>query len=179
MEYLDNYIVSLDDIKNQEIHFDYEIGKEFFACFDNEEVNDGKLICSLDITKEPRMYVFAFKIEGYVVVTCDRCLDEFNFELDDEYELMVKLGSVNEEETEDVVIISSNTKEINVAQYIYEYIHLSLPLKKIHPEDESGKSLCNQEMVKKLEELSQNVTETPKDDEIDPRWNDLKNLNFN
>ena len=69
-------------------------------------------------------------------------------------------------------MISEGTYEINVAQYFYEMIVLSMPQKRVHPGIKDG-SLEN-DIVEKLKELE------PKEENLngsqDPRWNKLKDL---
>ncbi len=177
MEHLDNYIVSLINIKNQDNNFNYEITNDFFECFDYGDIKEGAVDCNLDIIKENDTYTFLFHFEGKVKVTCDRCLDEFDYSIKQDYKLFVKQGNYTNEDAEDIVILSFEENEINISQYIYEYIHLALPLQKIHPDDKKGKSTCNAEMLKKIEELSQQ--EESNNQEIDPRWDVLKKMNFN
>ena len=46
-----------------------------------------------------------------------------------------------------------------------------LPIQKVHPDDENGKSTCDPDMLKKIREhmvIDENIT--------DPRWDELKNL---
>ena len=86
------------------------------------------------------------------MITCDRCLDEFNFPVDYQTKLIVNFGKNKGEVTEEIITISESDHEINVAQYIYEFIHLALPMKKVHPDDEKGVSTCNGEVMKKLKE---------------------------
>ena len=65
--------------------------------------------------------------------------------------------------------------EVNIQQYIYELIVLSIPLKRVHPGVEDG--TLESDVLDKLEELSINNNENKNDeDEIDPRWDKLKNL---
>ncbi|GAG53875.1 unnamed protein product, partial [marine sediment metagenome] len=56
------------------------------------------------------------------------------------------------------------------------YIHLALPPKRAHPDDENGKSMCDAEILKKLKELK--GKEIEKQDN-DPRWEALKKIKFN
>ena len=55
-----------------------------------------------------------------------------------------------------------------ISNFIYEYIMLLLPYKRVHPE---GEDLCDQEVVDKLNQHTQN--------ESDPRWAALKELKNN
>ena len=56
--------------------------------------------------------------------------------------------TTNEELTEEISIINRNKTQINVAGYIYEFIALALPMKKIHPD------------LRKPEEEGEEETET-------------------
>ena len=89
-----------------------------------------------------------------------------------EKKLIVKFGNETYEETDEILIIPETDYQIDLYHYVYEYINLLLPVKKVHPEDSNGNSTCNAEVIKKLEELeNQNPT--------DPRWNELKKLKNN
>jgi uncharacterized metal-binding protein YceD (DUF177 family) len=89
--------------------------------------------------------------------------------------LFVKFGETNEEQTDEIIVLSFSEHEFDLKQYLYEYILLSLPYRKVHPNDKKGKSLCNKEMLKKLNEY----VIRGDDQTIDPRWDNLKNLFLN
>ena len=64
--------------------------------------------------------------------------------------------------------------EVNIQQYIYESIILAVPIKKIHPGVEDG--TLQSEILDKLEELRPGGNQEEKDNETDPRWDNLKKL---
>jgi len=51
---------------------------------------------------------------------------------------------------------------------------LSLPFKRVHPNDANGRATCNKEMIAKLKKHL--VNEGKKEDKTDPRWDILKDL---
>jgi len=69
-----------------------------------------------------------------------------------------------------VVVIPETEYTFDLAPYLYEFIHLALPVRLIHPDDENGNSTCDPDMLRRLEKLI--PTET-----IDPRWEALRKLN--
>jgi uncharacterized metal-binding protein YceD (DUF177 family) len=72
-----------------------------------------------------------------------------------------------------VQVIPDTAHEIDLAPFLYEYIHLLLPVRRVHPDERNGQSGCNPEVLKKLEELAPHP-------HLDPRWetlNRLKNVN--
>ena len=70
-----------------------------------------------------------------------------------------------------LLLLPADEHELDLKQYIYEYIHLALPIKRVHPDDKNGKSTCDPEMLKKLKEHIVN-----NENENDPRWDELKKL---
>jgi uncharacterized metal-binding protein YceD (DUF177 family) len=75
------------------------------------------------------------------------------------------------EESEDVVVIPETEYQFDLSSYIYEFIHLALPVRLLHPDDEDGNSTCDPDMLRLLETLA------PTGDTFDPRWEALKKLN--
>ena len=71
------------------------------------------------------------------------------------------------------MIIPHSEYQINIAQYVYEMLVLSVPLKKVHPGVLDG--TLKSEVLDKLEELQPKDTKENKED-IDPRWDALKKL---
>ena len=111
------------------------------------------------------MLIFNFSIDGLVELPCDRCLAPMELKIGGKERLIVKFGQEWEEETEEVIIMPETDSRIDISVFIYEYIMLMLPYKRVHPEDEN---LCDESMMEKLE---QHTFEGP-----DPRWDALKEL---
>lgn len=169
------FIIPFKGLKVGRHSFVYDIDDTFFDDYENSEITKGNIHVEVDLEKRTSMLEFYFNIEGTVMVTCDRCLDEFEMPIAYEANLFVKFGDVTEEQTDEIIVLSHNEFELDIAQDIYEFIHLSLPFKRVHPDDKNGNSTCNKEMLKKLEEYivrdQNNTNNSP--------WNDLKNLTNN
>ena len=111
------------------------------------------------------------EIKGEVMIMCDRCLDDYWQELDTKYKMLVKFGEDWDEVDDEVLTIPHGESRLELSQFIFEFAHLALPLQKIHPNNKSGNSTCNPEMLKRLEKHS-----IEKEENIDPRWKDLGKL---
>jgi len=155
-------------------HFHYDIAQSFFKHFIDQEFEKGNFQADLRFDKQQHHFKLSFEISGMMRVPCDRCNEEFDLEIDGDYEVYVKftdhsekLGGV-EEENEDLIYISPSDNLINVAQLIFEYIELSVPMKKVHP----GNG-CNPEVLKLLNEY---IIKEEKKPDHDPRWDKLKDL---
>lgn len=160
-----------------EIHtFRFEVDDEFFRCFEGTVIQQGNLKVELTLDKRPNLMVLHFEISGTVSVECDRCLETFDLPLEDEQDLIVKYDLEPREDAE-VIYILKETPSLNVAKYVYEYIHLALPIHKTH--DMAGMD-CDPEMMKFLKQ-SEPPKEKPKqkEDSPDSVWSELKKLNDN
>ena len=179
------------DLKNLSIadtyEFDYVLGNEFFENVDGPEVRQGKVNVSLSVVRMSSAFELKFHIEGIVTATCDRCLEDMEIPVEAENRLIVTFGETYAETSDEQVIISEEEGFINVAWYMYEFIALAIPLKRVHKPGE-----CNEVMASKLKELcvdefgddngeSENedleVSESEKSSHpADPRWDALRNL---
>ncbi|OFX85887.1 MAG: hypothetical protein A2W99_17255 [Bacteroidetes bacterium GWF2_33_16] len=173
MDYLHKYRIAYQGLTDGLHEFDFEIDDTFFENLDYSEIKKGSLLAHVILNKKSHMLEFAFKINGLVELTCDRCLEDFNLPIDYNGKLFVKFSSSEEELDDDVICISPDENEINIAHYLYESISLSIPLKRVHPSDKKGKPLCNSEMLKKIKEYQINA---PTEEDVDPRWDELKKL---
>lgn len=170
------YIIQFVGLSVGEHLFEFNISDSFFENFDYSEIKQGNINVILKLLKQSSMMVLNFEISGTVRMNCDRCAAEFDLPINGNYKLIVKVGGNDASgEDDDIITIAANEHELDLSQYLYEYITLSLPKKRVHPDDKKGKSTCDKEMLKKLNQF---ITEEEKE-ENDPRWNDLKNIKLN
>jgi uncharacterized protein len=151
--------------------FEYEIGDSFFERFEHAVVHHAQVHVDLDFNKSPSVLTLVFHFKGFIALSCDRCLDDFNMPLDFHQTLMVRFGDEAREESDDIIVIPHGELVMDVAQHIYEYISLQVPMRVVHPDDPQGRSGCNPDVIRKLEQ------EPEHHDPIeDPRWEALKKL---
>jgi uncharacterized metal-binding protein YceD (DUF177 family) len=151
--------------------FDFEIDKGFFEQFEESEIKEGKLKAAVKAEKRSTIAELTIVIEGVVNIMCDRCLGILSYPVNCENHLVIKSGRVHDESDPDIITLMAEEHEFDLKQYFYEYISLSLPIQKVHPDDENGNSTCDPEMLKKIREHMVN-----EEDRSDPRWEELKNL---
>ncbi len=153
--------------------------KTFFELAELSQLQDGQLDLQIEMLKTEKMLDLRFHFEGDVVTTCDRCLDDITINLNFDETLIVNLVSHPEEDfenDENIWMIDENAYDLDIFHFVYESIMLALPQVIMHSDDEEGNSTCNAEVLKRLEELS--GTQNEDSEEIDPRWEALKNLKF-
>ena len=165
------YTIPLSGLKEGLHIIDFEIGKEFFEQFEESEVKEGSLIANIEMDKRSTHAELAIRISGNVKVCCDRCLEMYLQHVTCENRLLIKFGKSIDGGDPDILSVSANEHELDMKQHLYEYIHLAIPIKRVHPDDENGNSTCDPLMLKKLKEF---IVE--EENESDPRWDELKKL---
>ena len=177
MRKLATYTIPFVGLKVGKHDFEYEINKEFFEHFEYEDFNSANLHVEVVLEKKATMMEFFFEASGTVNVNCDLTNETFDMPIDGDLRLVVNFGSEFNDDNEELLILPHGEYEINIAQYIYELIVLSVPLKRIHPGIKDG--TLKSDVLDKLEELSPkegNSENNENEEIIDPRWNKLKNL---
>ncbi|MBR4988448.1 MAG: DUF177 domain-containing protein [Bacteroidaceae bacterium] len=167
----DKYNVDLKGLKVASLNLEFDLDNTFFGDIDGEEFQKGTVKAVVTVKKNRDLFDFSFALNGTVIVPCDRCLDDLEVDVDTENTLRVKLGEEYADDG-DIVIVPEQDGDLNIAWYLYEFIVLALPMKRVHA---PGK--CNNEMTGKLKKHSADNEDTDNEEQgIDPRWESLKNI---
>jgi len=136
--------------------FDWTINGSFFAGYEMSEISDASINVQLTLVKHSRFIELNFVFNGWAEVSCDRCLDPLRLDMASDAQMFVRFSNhagEDDSDDDDVIILSHDEDQLDVSQYLYEYLHLNLPLRRVHPDDTHGHSTCNAEMLTKLNEL--------------------------
>jgi len=185
MGILDAYKIDLlsRDLKGKT--FEWDIDDSFFAEIDGL-VKCGSVHVNAECFSAGTIIKFMIHSVGTVIVPCDRCLADLELRIETEDELSVKLGNDYSDDG-DCVIIPEAEGYIDLAQFIYEFIVLSMPITCQH---EPGK--CDDAMMQTLSEHqaarsgqeddenddTNNAVDDSKDNDapVDSRWAALAKL---
>jgi len=125
-------IIPLNGWASGERKFRFSVGTEFFQMFDNQDVLAADVDVEVSVVKEGSQKVEAnLHLAGDVTVPCDRCLEPVAIGIEN-----TPSESFSPEALGD---------DWDLSQVVYDYICLSLPLQRVHPE---GK--CNPDTVRYL-----------------------------
>ena len=168
--------------------FEYEIGDDFFAEIGGL-IQRGSIHTTVVCLSAGSVYKFRIHSIGTIIVPCDRCLADLELRIETADDLNVKLGSEYADDG-DCVIVPESEGYLDLAQFIYEFIALSMPMACCH---EPGK--CDDAMMHELsrhqstrsgfedaeqEDSVENgdapdeVTGEDSDEPVDSRWAALK-----
>jgi len=173
------YEIAFVGLKPGKHEFVYEIDQKFFADNQSQDFTDPQVTVKLILDKKPSFLMLKFEVGGTVKVLCDLCGNELVTNLWDDFEMLVKMVDNPEEmnadeEDPDVYYISRTESHIDVRDWLYEFITLSVPAQHSCPDKPDGSSGCNQEALNMLKKLN----ETTKVSE-NPIWKDLDKFRNN
>ena len=154
--------------------FEYELDNKFFEHFEYDEFNSANVKIDLLFEKKSTMMELTFHASGTVNLNCDLTNEPYDQPIENSLFLVIKFGDEYNNEDDDLLILPHGEYQVNVQQYIYELVVLSVPAKRIHPGVEDG--TLKSDVLEKLEELSLKNQKNKKEDDTDPRWDKLKNL---
>ena len=176
MKLVNQYIIPFKGLTDGDHEFEFEFESPFFDAHELLEVRSGSLKAQVLLTKKPSMLTLEIDIEGSIQIQCDRCLEFFDFPLEYSGTLVVKFSETGPQFDDEIWILHPNDYQLELEQYFFECIGLSLPLQKVHPKTPEGNAGCNAEMIEILKTHSSNIFDEEEEKDIDPRWNKLKDL---
>ncbi|MBY0481181.1 MAG: DUF177 domain-containing protein [Chitinophagaceae bacterium] len=146
--------------------FEYRIDDKFFVQYGEQDFSNCEANIKLSLEKNSGFMQLKFDIDGATNVNCDRCGNTLPMQLWDEFNIIVKLvedpDKMNEvEEDPDIYYISRSESHLYLADWIFEFINLSLPLQKMCKESELGGPKCNKEVLEKLRKMEEEAGKEP------------------
>ena len=156
--------------------YNYEINDKFFDAFQQQDFRNCNAHIKLTLEKKSSFMLLKFEVGGSLEVTCDRCNNQLPFDLWDEFNITVKLTEepelMNEQEEDpDVYYIGKSDSHVDVANWIYEFINLSIPMQKVCAFEKMDGPHCNKAAMEVLKKLETGPDEKPADN---PIWKGLE-----
>lgn len=149
MEVAQQYSIAFKGLKNGHHEFRFEVGKPLFEAFESPEIKDGACQVEVDMERSDTLMMLDIRIRGHVVVPCDRCLEDCRIPIDFEGQLPVRISEQPREYDGEELWLLPGEDEMDLAQYIYESIVLSLPYQRVHPDGE-----CDPDMLRRFRIVS-------------------------
>ena len=172
MDWRKAYDLEYKGLNEGQHEFNFEVHETFFEHFEQGLVDVGNVVVKVILEKRSAFLKLYFNLSGWVELTCDRCLDNYRQVINHKSTFFVKFGE-NEYEDDEIIWVLPDEHRINLAQLIYEYIILSIPIRHVHPEEK----MCNAKMLDTLKKHERRSDAT--ENKNDPRWAQLKNWKNN
>ncbi len=158
--------------------FNYVIDERFFETFPQQDFRSCKANVKLSLDRKSSFMLLKFEIGGSMEVTCDRCSSNLPLDLWDEFILTIKMAEepdlMNEQEEDpDMYYIGQGESHIDVANWIYEFIILTIPMQKACDFEDMDGPHCNKAAMDVLKKLEPEKKETKQTNE-NPIWKGLE-----
>lgn len=162
------YSVNIIGLSNKAHTFDFTIDDRFFAQYGSEILQGGDFEAKVVLDKHETFIDADFMIKGNAKLVCDRCLEPFDEPVKVHKKIMFKYGPEPAEISDEIIIITRDQDQLELGQYMYEFISLEIPIKKLHPKfrDEEEDNSEGKIVYKSKDDNT----------DIDPRWEKLKKL---
>jgi len=170
---LRDYSIPFTGLKLGKHQFEYTVTDAFFDEFEYSLVKKANLVCKVQLEKQETMLILDFDISGTIDATCDKCLSQYPQLVDIHEQQVAKFSEEAVSEDEEIIILTKNDHEINIAGLVYEYVNVAMPFITVCG-DEGNTQFCDKDMLEKLDKLKAN---TDQDEKTDPRWDALRNIN--
>ena len=144
--------------------FGYTVDDRFFEEYNEQDFRNVMAHVKLKLEKSNSFMILRFEIGGKAEVNCDRCLSSLPMQLFDEFTVTVKMTDepevMNEQEEDpDVYYISRGESHLDVKDWIYEFVNLSIPMQKTCEYENMDGPFCNpsaREVLKKMKPEEKN-----------------------
>jgi uncharacterized metal-binding protein YceD (DUF177 family) len=154
--------------------FNYSVDDSFFEEYQEQDFRKVQAQIRLLLEKNNSFMILRFQIGGKAEVTCDRCNSDLPMQLFDDFTMTVKMTEepelMNEQEEDpDVYYISRGESHLDVKNWIYEFVNLSLPMQKTCEYENMDGPYCNPAARELLNKMK--PEEGPKEN---PLWKGLE-----
>lgn len=150
MDVTQQYSIDYKGLKSGSHTFEFDIDGGLFQAFESQDIKDGKCHAVVQVDKAETQLDLNVSIQGQVIVECDRCLEDCPIDIDFNGDLLVRISNEEGEYDGEVMWVMPSEDEVNLAQYLYESIVLSLPYQRVHPEGQ-----CNPDMLRRFQLVSE------------------------
>lgn len=157
MKNKDSYKINYRTLSNGKHDIHFHIDPQMFTSVDDGEIHGGECNVNIHLTKGLSSLRLEIAIEGDVTVSCDRCLEDVSVPVRFDGVLIVNITSevqssefVIDDKSEDTLLINPMIEELDLEEYLYDSLILSLPIQRVHEEDDEGVSLCNPDMLSRF-----------------------------
>ncbi|MBK9254406.1 MAG: DUF177 domain-containing protein [Saprospiraceae bacterium] len=150
MGFLNQFSLPLSGLKDGVHRYTFTVDKLFFDEFEQSLIENGDLELILDVDKRSHHTILTFDIKGTVAAICDRCLVDIMLPVSTIQVLHLKVGDI-EKEDDEVIFISESVVNFNIAQYLYEFICLCVPIIKVYDCANDKSAKCDMEVLKRLQ----------------------------
>ena len=167
-----DFSVNIISLSQKTHHFSFRLEDAFFKAHKIQLFEKGDFDAEVVLHKHETFINAQFVINGTAALICDRSLESFNLQLSLKEKIVFKYGEEEGELSEEIVVINHDRVSIDIGQYLFEFIALTMPMKRLHPRFEEDEDDSEGKLVYSSKPSAEEDPERP----MDPRWEQLKKV---
>tara|TARA_B100000609_G_C16912874_1_gene280305 strand:+ start:32 stop:553 length:522 start_codon:yes stop_codon:yes gene_type:complete len=171
MKKFNQHLLKFVGLKDGNHEFEYDLDNKFFLDHGYTEFNKSNIKVTVHLTKKVTVMELNMSGLGLVNINCTLSNEPFDYKIDSKFKILVKFGDNFDDPNDELLVIPHGSHTLELDQFFYEMIVLSMPMRNVHPEIENGN--LKPEILNRLKEFDINKE---KSSNFDPRWNKLKEL---
>lgn len=141
-------IISVKGLRSGTHLYEFDLDRSFFDYFGNTQIKDASIKVVIELEKGSGWMTVTDHSEGRVTVECDRCLEDLDIPVDFTVKIgvkQVKGEDIGEQQNGEFLLVDQSDGELDLRQFVYDYVCLNLPVIKVHRDGE-----CNMDMMERL-----------------------------
>lgn len=142
-----NYTIALQGLALGEHHFGFALANDLFRLHETSPFLAGTGRAEVTLIKYANHLELEVALDAEVQIECDRCMDPYNQAIEFDGNTVVREGEGSDSH-DDVLWIEQAAKELDLSQWLYESMVLSLPIQRTH----ANRTDCNEEVTKYIQE---------------------------
>jgi len=150
-------------------NFEFQLESEFFKNGGANLVEGGDVSVLLIVDRTNSHMDLEFTLKGTLLTSCDKCLSELVYPVDNTYYLHVKFAENSRLDGDEIVYLSFNEYKLDLESHLYDFALLSLPMRRICA-DSINRESCEADVLDKMIDPK---TESP---DVHPELEKLKGL---
>lgn len=170
------YIINIGGLPAGIHDYEFGITGPFFKETEYSEIESATVQVNVTLAKQNNLLQLHFELDGTVGITCDRCTKAFDFPVSASEDLVVRHGNPAES-SDEILVVPEGQDEVDISHYLYEYITLAIPARRVPCEIDETLYTCDKETLQKLDNLSAGTS--GEQNEINPLWEKLNKIKFN
>lgn len=172
-----DYSINIARLKQGESKDEFVVGDDFFEHFPNAPIEKAQVDVQLTLYKNTSHIDVRFVLTGKAELMCDRCGDGYEHRIDARQRVFYSFDEHMKFDGQEVVYVDPQEPELSVAQEIYDFINLAIPMRKV---PEKAVHVCAPDVLARLglDADGNEIERAPatEEEEVDPRWEALKDL---
>ncbi|MCC6816233.1 MAG: hypothetical protein IT267_07475 [Saprospiraceae bacterium] len=160
MDYLKQFSIPFKGILDGLHEYEFELDQTFFEHFEGSPIDKSKITILMKAEKQSSLMSIELFIKGWMLTFCDRCLTEIKIPLESSYQLIVKKAE-GESTDPELYHIHPDTSQWMVAELLYEYSCLSVPIIKAMDCGSLQNPPCNMDILNRIQKEENNLEQNP------------------